>query len=106
MMVRGGMGEERDVDDEAKACLAKGVNEEGLALEGLRPSFTSESSDPSNEVLTAITALVQECAGSDGGGPLVASIAWAMAADGSSPEERAQSCAETIIAEIGACGEV
>src|SRR3546814_18353551 len=79
-----------DIDDEAKACLAKGVNEEGLALEGLRPSFTSESSDPSTEVLTAITGLVQECAGSDGGGPLVDSIAESLAADGSITEEQAQ----------------
>lgn len=101
MMFAEGMGEEMDIDDEAKACLAKGVNEEGLALEGLRPSFTSESSDPSTEVLTAITGLVQECAGSDGGGPLVDSIAESLAADGSITEEQAQCVAQAMIDEIG-----
>src|SRR3546814_17174131 len=90
-----------DIDDEAKACLAKGVNEEGLALEGLRPSFTSESSDPSTAVLTAITGLVQECAGSDGGGPLVDSIAESLAADGSITAEQAQCVSQAMIHEIG-----
>src|SRR3546814_3271280 len=101
MMFAEGMGEEMDIDDEAKACLAEGVNEEGLALEGLRPSFTSESSDPSTEVLTAITGLVQECAGSDGGGPLVDSIAESLAADGSITEEPAQCVAQAMIDETG-----
>src|SRR3546814_18695247 len=90
MMFAEGMGEEMDIDDEAKACLAKGVNEEGMALEGLRPPFTSESSDPSHEVLPAINAPVQACAGSAGGGPMVASLARSLAHDGSiTPANRA-----------------
>lgn len=95
---------EFELDEEGQQCVADGLREDDLARAGLKPSFTSDETDPPTEVLTAVATLLDECsAGSDGegGGAIVDGIARSLAADGSLTEEQSECVAQAMVDIIG-----
>lgn len=89
----GGLG----LDDDQVDCLAEALGEEGdIAVEALLPSFTTESGEPPQDVLSRFTILADECSGA-----LVDSIAESLASGQDLTDEQARCLAEHVIDTIG-----
>lgn len=94
---------EFDLDDEGQECVADGLREDGLAREGLKPSFTSDNDDPPAAVLSALVELIDECSGGEGegNGVIIEGIADELAADGTLTQEQARCVAQEMVETIG-----
>lgn len=94
---------ELDLDEESETCIAEGLREDGLAREGLKPSFTSDSDEPPAAVLSKLVELIDTCGGDgeSGSSVIVDGIASELAADGNLTQEQAQCVAQEMVDVIG-----
>jgi hypothetical protein len=92
-----------ELDAAARRCISEGLDEDDLVHEGFRASLTSDSSEPPEEVISAIVRLMGTCGGDESGmgGVLVDSIAESLASDGRLTPEQSQCMAQEIVDAIG-----
>lgn len=94
---------EAELDESAQECVEDGLEGEDLVREGFKASLTSEDSQPSEEVTTALVTLMGNCAGGEdgSGGLIVDGIAEQLAQGGVLDEEQAQCVAQEMVDAIG-----
>ena len=98
----GSLATEFDLDDEARECVAQGIEEEDLARDGYRVSFTSDDDTPPDDVLQELLAVVEGCGGTAVSDALTASIADALSADGTLTPAQATCLAQAVVEDLGA----
>jgi hypothetical protein len=99
----GSVATEFDLDDEGRACVTEGLEEQDLVRKGFLTSFTTDDDTPSDDVVEALIDLVGECGGSTAtDDQLVESIASSLSEDGSLDQDDATCIAEQVVDDIGA----
>jgi len=94
--------EEFDLDADGEACLAEGLDEDGLARDILRASFTSAEEVPDQDAFTAFFAVINDCARDDDGvGLFERQLAENIAGDGDMTPEQAECVVAGIVEEMG-----
>jgi len=94
--------EEFDLDADDEACLADGLDEDGLARDILRSSFTSAEELPDQRAFTAFFVLINDCARDDDGvGLFERQLADNIEGDGDVTPEQADCVASAIVEDMG-----
>jgi hypothetical protein len=94
--------EEFDLDEDGEACLAEGLEEDGLARDILRASFTSSEEVPDQDAFTAFFVVINDCARDDDGvGLFERQLAENIAGDGSATPEQAECIVAAIVEDMG-----
>lgn len=92
-----------DLDADARACVADGLEQQDLVRKGYVASFTTDEDTPPDDVIQALTDLVEGCGGSTATeAQLVESIASSLAADGTLDDDDATCIAEQLVDDVGA----
>ena len=96
----GSLATEFDLDDDARECVAQGIEDQDLARNGYRASFTTDDDRPPDDVLQDLLAVVEDCGGTISAA-LTESIADAISADGTLTPEQATCVAQGVVDGLG-----
>ena len=98
----GSLATEFDLDDDARECVAQGIDDQDLARDGYRASFTTDGDTPPADVLQDLLTVVEGCGGGAGAEEaLTESIAESFAEDGTLTAEQATCLAQSVVDDLG-----